>query len=302
MPNTRELKRRIKSVGSIRQITRAMQLVATSKMKRAQNLSLSADAYAYGALEILLNLTRTGQSIKNHRFWRENDNRKNLLILITTNRGFCGALNINLIVPIVAFLKNNGPTDVITIGKKGRGLSKKIGLQIIADFSNINDHFSVNEISPVARLAIKEFTNGNYGKVFIAFNEFVNTLIQKPVIRQILPVSIETFESIIEINPKAKKLFFEKNSNGSDSSQYIFELSAETVFEELVPHLLEIEFYKALLDSRAAEHSARMVAMKNATDKAGELIDDLKLTYNEARQSLITKEIAEISTGAMATK
>ncbi len=301
MPNTREIKRRIKSVSNIRQITKAMQLVATSKMKRAQNLSVNADAYAYGALEILINLTKAGAEIVNHHFWKDNGNNRNVLIFITTDRGFCGGLNVNLAGSVLKFVKDNNVSDVITVGKKGRGLMKKMGLNIIADFSNLEDHFSVKEISPIIYLAINEFNAGNYGRVFVAFSEFVNILVQKPTVRQILPVSLESFESIIETNPKAKKLFFEKNQTGRDNPQYFFEPSLTVVFEKLIPHLLEIEFYKALLDARAAEHSARMVAMKNATDKAGDLIDDLKLTYNEARQSLITKEIAEISTGAMAT-
>lgn len=304
MPNTLDLKRRLKSVGNIRQITRAMQLVATSKMRKAEERARNADAYAYGALEILENITKITKSSLNHLYWRRNDSRKICLILVSGNRGFCGGLNLNLFAKTLDSIKmrkeKGFEVEVITVGKKGRNFARKLNLKIIADFSELGDYFTVREITPIARIATQEFRNGNYESVVIAFNQFVNILTQKPMIREILPISVEAFEVVAEIDPKTKK-FFIPNGDKEVQSQYIFEPSVETAIETLVPHLLEIEILKSILESHASEHSARMVAMKNASDKAGELIDDLHLTYNQARQAGITKEIAEISSGAMAT-
>lgn len=300
--NTRDIKRRIKSVGNIKQITRAMQLVATSKMRRAQKRSADADAYAYGALEILEHLTRNAEGLGEHPFWKEHQLRKIGLIVVTSDRGFCGGFNVTLLNSVLQFIKEvkarGEEVEAVTIGKKGRAFMQRIGVPIVADFT-MGDYFTINSIGPIARIATEDFKQGVYRSVFLAFNQFINTLIQRPVIRKVLPLDIPMFKAIAEIDEKAEKFFFKEETR---EAKYIFEPASEAVFSALVPHLLEVEIYKALLESGASEHSARMVAMKNSTDKAGELIDDLRLAYNQARQAGITKEIAEISSGAMATK
>lgn len=301
MPNTRDIKRRIKSVGNIKQITRAMQLVATSKMKRAEEKSREADAYAYGALEILENITKVKNSEIRHPYWIGNNSPKTCLIIFSADRGFCGGLNVNLFNSIASFLKKRTKeeVEVITVGKKGINFARRLGLNIIADFSGLGDHFSIKEITPITHLSTEDYKKEKFGHVFVAFNQFINILVQKPIIRQILPFTLESFCALAEIDQKARKFFIP--SNGNNQAKYLFEPSLEFVFEKFIPHLLEIGIYKIILESRASEHSARMVAMKNATDKAGELIDDLHLSYNQARQASITKEIAEISSGAIIT-
>lgn len=300
--NTRDIKRRIKSVGNIKQITRAMQLVATSKMRRAQKRSVDADAYAYGALEILEHLTKNSEGISGHQFWREQQSEKIALIVITSDRGFCGGFNVTLLSAILRFIKDararNEDVSAVTIGRKGRAFMQRLGVPIIADFT-LGDYFTINSIGPIAKIATEDFREGVYKSVFMAFNQFINTLIQKPVIRKVLPLDIFMFKAIAEIDQKAEAFFFKESDRGA---KYIFEPAPEQVFSTLVPHLIEVEIYKALLESGASEHSARMVAMKNSTDKAGELIDDLRLVYNQARQAGITKEIAEISSGAVAAR
>ena len=295
MPSgTRDLQRRIKSIGNIRQITRAMQLVATAKMKKSQKKAKDADPYAAGALEILENLTRI-ERIIDHPYWLEQKGNSIALILITSNRGFCGGLNITLFNQVLSFIKdqqNKGKKiSIATVGRKGQNFIKKLNLNIMADFSGLGDHFLLQEIAPLARIATEDYRKGLFQKIYIAYTQFINTLSQKPIIRQILPLELKIFKDIAEIGSKSQTI--------AASPKYLYEPNANEVFEKLIPHLLEVEIYKALLDARASEHSARMAAMKNATEQAADLMDDLKFTYNQFRQSSITNEIAEISSGVM---
>lgn len=312
--NTREIKHRVKSVKNIRQITRAMQLVATSKMRRAEQKARGADAYAYGALGILNRLTNAAVEVREHRYWRETaENKTVALILITTNRGFCGGLNVALFGKTAAFaeeMQSRGlDLAVVTVGRKGRAFARRLGLRIVADFSEKSAGAAIRDIAPIAHIATSEFGEGAYGAVYVAYNQFINTLVQKPTIGKILPMSAELFREITETNDRAREALFRKDTFGGKNSPpdsaekqaYLFEPDPVKVFEELVPELIRIEIYKAVLEAEASEHSARMVAMKNATDKAGDLISDLQLVYNQARQASITREIAEISGGAMAT-
>lgn len=297
MPSgTRDLQRRIKSIGNIRQITRAMQLVATAKMKKSQKRARDADAYAKGALEILENLTRI-EKIIDYPYWLEQKGNSTALILITSDRGFCGGLNIALFNQVLSFIKDRQSKgqkiSIITVGRKGQNFIKKLGLDIMADFSGLGDHFLLQEITPLARIATEDYRKGIFQKIYIAYTEFINTLSQKPVIKQILPLEIKIFKEIAEIESK--------NQTAAAYPKYLYEPNASAVFEKLIPHLLEVEIYKALLEARASEHSARMAAMKNATEQAEELTENLKFTYNQFRQDSITREIAEISSGAMNT-
>jgi F-type H+-transporting ATPase subunit gamma len=304
MSSTREIKRRIKSVGNIKQITRAMQLVATSKMKRAQKRSTDADAYAYGARDMLRHITHGSRDVLTHPYWSENVNSNTVgVILISTNRGFCGGMNVFLASEVIKevekFKKKGFSTKAISMGTKGRELVKKSGVEIVADFSDIGDHFTLRDIAPITRIVTEEYKKGAYRSINIAFTQFVNILNQKPIIRQILPITLESFEDVIEYDNKKGET--NTKDETKSTAKYIFEPNIETTFVKLIPHLIEIQIYKAILENHASEHSARMVAMKNATEKAGELIDDLTLAYNQVRQAGITSEIAEISSGAMAT-
>lgn len=311
--NTRDIKRRIKSVTSTRQITRAMQLVATSKMKKAQKRSQEANPYAQGVFSILKHLTRHLAGSHVHPFWEQaSANAKVGLILISADRGFCGGLNINLFNAIMPLIKTHQhEMDIVSVGKKGRDFARRMGMPISADFSGIGDHFIMHEVTPIAHVATQGFLHQEYREVYIAYTDFVNTIVQRPVVRKLLPIDVTTFEQIAEVtsspSPNPPAGGGEGGVRSADKGReevradYIFEPSPEVVFEQLIPYLVEVLVYKALLDSRASEHSSRMVAMKNATDRAGEMIGDLQLAYNQARQAGITREIAEISAGAMAT-
>jgi F-type H+-transporting ATPase subunit gamma len=204
-----------KSVGNIKQITRAMQLVATSKMKRAQKKAIDTDPFAYGALEILENLTRVFQNTKEYPYWENRKGVKVGLILITSDRGFCGGLNVLLLNNVLRFIREQealGYTvSAVTIGKKGRNFMRRIGKTLDADFS-VGDHFAAHQVGPIRQNVIKNFAQSLYKSVYIAYNQFVNTLIQKPIIQQILPFTIEIFKKIAEIDVKAKKNFLPDSS------------------------------------------------------------------------------------------
>ena len=295
--NTREIKRRIKSVKNIGQITRAMQLVAASKMKRAEKRSKDSNAYAKGALEILQNVTQGLLGMgEGHALFEKKATGRVAVLFISTDRGFCGGLNILLWSRMFAKIKEwkgeGKEIDVISVGKKGCALAKKSGLKIVADFTGIGERVSVDEVRPIAKVVMEEFEKGMYEEVWIAYSQFVNILLQKPVTRELLPVEEKVFEEIVGAEANGKK---------REKATYIFEPGAEQVLKSLIPYLVQIEIYKAFLEAQASEHSARMVAMKNATDKSGELMGDLQLAYNQARQAGITREIAEISSGAAAT-
>ena len=271
--NTRDIKRRVKSVTNTRQITRAMQLVATSKMKKAQKRSQDANPYAQGAFNILKHLTQHLARSHFHPFWEQaTANAKVGLILISADRGFCGGLNINLFNAVLPMIKDyQHDLDIVSVGKK-----RRMGMQISADFSGLGDHFTMDEVTPIAHVATQGFLNQEYREVYIAYTDFVNTILQRPVVRKLLPIDIAAFEQIAEVASSPSPL----QGEGGVRSDYIFEPSPEIVFENLIPYLVEVSVYKALLDSRASEHSARMIAMKNATDRAGEMIGDLQLAYN----------------------
>ncbi len=298
--NTRDIKRRTKSVTNTRQITRAMQLVATSKMKKAQKRSQDAHPYAEGALNALQNLTSHFAQNAIHPFWEHNGKSQKIgLILISSDRGFCGGLNVNLFHKILPFVKNQqaqgNEVEVVTVGKKGRDFVRRLGLPVIADFSGLYDHFTISEITPIAHIATTDFVDKVYSKIYLAYTDFINVISQAPMLHQILPIDIEVYQQIAKVGTLS-----DNGMAGALRSDYIFEPTPEIVFKNLIPYLIEVLVYKAILDSRASEHSARMVAMKNATDRAGEMIADLQLEYNQARQAGITREIAEISAGAMA--
>jgi F-type H+-transporting ATPase subunit gamma len=293
----REIKRRIKSVGNIRQITRALQLVATAKMKKSQKRARDGRFFANAALEILENLA--GQKeVQEHILFQKFPAPAQLAILITTNRGFCGGLNVAVLSLFSEFktaLKKEGKElAVITIGKKGGNFAKKTGIKIVADFSTNSEQLSASHIGAIARIATDEFLQKNYNAAHIFYTHFISTISQATRRVQLLPLD----KNIIA---KQREKTVKKEQAQPIKLPYLYEPTIKTVFEKLIPYLIEVNLYNAFVDSQASEHSARMVAMKNATEQAGELIDDLRFSYNQARQANITREIAEISSGALAS-
>jgi F-type H+-transporting ATPase subunit gamma len=287
LATTRAISRRIKSVRNISQVTRAMQMVAASKMRRAQQATLASRAYADKAREILSYLAaQPGRNKVLHPLLEERSQIKNtLLIVMASDRGLCGAYNMNILRATFDFIKRaETPVQVITIGKRGRDFIVRSGKSIIADFTGLNDKPTVLQIAPIVKIAIEEFETGQVDRVDIAFTSFVNVLVQRPQIRQLLPLAAPA-EPV-----------------DAAHAVYLYEPDPETILNTVLPRLTELQIYQALLESVASEHSARMVAMRNATDNAIELIDGLTLAMNKARQTSITKEMLDIVGGANALR
>lgn len=290
MASTKEIKRRIKSVKSTKKITKAMELIAASKMKRAVSQTLASRLYSNYSWEILTSLSERLDDVT-HKYFTENDKaEKNLLVLITSNRGLCGGYNSQIIKRAIGMLKESVPFDVITVGKKGDNAMRRTGQNVVATFIDMPSNIGLRDIIPLSTMLTGEFKNEKYKKIYIAYTDFVSALSQKPKIRKVLPISKEELkESIEEATDEKLK--------DKTEVPYLFEGDTNTLLESLSEKLIRMQIYQMLLESNASMQSAQMVAMKNASEAAGEMIDDLTLVFNKARQAGITREISEISAG-----
>jgi len=300
MASTKEIKRRIKSVKNTKKITKAMELVAASKMKRAVSSTLASRLYAEYSWEILTSIARNTEKIT-HPLFLEREVKNILLLLITSNRGLCGAYNTQIIKKVLFLLKKeneNIKIDIITIGKKGDMMMRRIGKNIIATFFELPSNVSLFDIIPISALAIEEYNLGHYDKILVAYTDFVSALSQKPNIKQVIPVSKTSLKELIDtLGDDLKDKNEEHNRPISKTTDYLFEGDQDLLIGSLAEKLTRMQIYQMFLESNASEQSSRMVAMKNASEAAGEMIDDLTLVFNKARQSNITREISEISAG-----
>ena len=308
MASTKEIKRRIKSVKSTKKITKAMELVAASKMKRAVSSTLASRLYAEYSWEILTSIAKNTEKIT-HPLFIEREVKNILLFLITSNRGLCGAYNTQIIRKVLFLLKNeneNIKIDIVTIGKKGDIMMRRIGKNIIASFFELPSNVSLFHVVPISELAINEYNLFHYDKVLVAYTDFISALSQKPNIRQVIPISKTSLKELIDtlgddLKNKSKEpthnTFSIADAGGEKVIDYLFEGDQNIFIKELAEKLTRIQIYQMILESNASEQSSRMVAMKNASEAAGEMIDDLTLIFNKARQSNITREISEISAG-----
>ena len=300
MASTKEIKRRIKSVKNTKKITKAMELVAASKMKRAVSSTLASRLYAEYSWEVLTSIARNTEKIT-HPLFLEREVKNILLLLITSDRGLCGAYNTQIIKKVLFLLKKeneNIKIDIITIGKKGDMMMRRVGRNIIASFFELPSNISLSDIVPISELAINEYNLNHYDKVLIAYTDFISALSQKPNIRQIIPVSKTSLKELIDTFGDNLRNKDEKPASQTDRvTDYLFEGDQDLLIGSLAEKLTRMQIYQMLLESNASEQSSRMVAMKNASEAAGEMIDDLTLIFNKARQSNITREISEISAG-----
>lgn len=317
--STRLIRHRIKSVGNTKKITKAMELVSASKMRRAVNSVLSSRAYATLAWETLMALSKLTDSSLHPLLARREQVKKILVILIASDRGLCGGFNAQVLreaVKKIKFLESvegqKPQIEFVTLGKKGQDAAKRFGWKVVATFNGLTAVPSAEALRPVATMAIDDFKKTVYDKVFIAYTDFISSLKQAPRFREILPFTkIDDLAEKIKVNKGQAPLqdiseeeitekHFALDENLLYSYQYVFEPSPAIVLEAILPRLVEVQIYQALLESSASEHSARMMAMKNATEAANDMIDDLTFTFNQARQAVITREIAEISAGKAA--
>lgn len=291
MANERRIKRRIRSAKNIEQITKAMQMVAASKMRRAQANAVSGKPYAEKIAEITTLLV-DGIDPQKHPLLKANTTGKRLIILVTTNKGLCGGLNTSLF----RFLSHAFPVNdqkesmFISIGKKGEGFLVRQHLSLVADFSATVPFYK--NIPALTKLVTDGYIQGEYRQVSIVYNGFVSPLVQRPAIKHILPITAFTIQTDKE--PSANAL--------PKTTEFVMEPSIDAILEALLFHYVENQIRDALLQAEASEHSARMFTMKNATENAKELIRVLTLEYNKARQEKITYEIADIITARVAVE
>ena len=282
MASQRDIRRRIGSVKNIKQITRAMQFVAASKLKRAQDATLAARPYSEKLDEVLADLAAVLDG-GDHPLLAEPQSTRRSIVLITTDRPLSGPLNTNIVRFVSRDIVDNpGDVALITVGRKGRDAMRRSGLPLEAHFATFGDRPTFADVLPLARLVTDDFLAGTYGRVDIVYSHWVSTLVQRPTALTILP-----------IQPA-------RDTDGIPGNQFIFEPSASAVLEQLLPRYVATRLFQAVLEAKASEESSRMVAMKNATENAEELIEDLTLSYNKVRQANITREMIEIASGANA--
>jgi len=285
MPSQREIRRRIGSAKNIKQITRAMQFVAASKLRRAQESTLAARPYRETLDEVIRDLAavlgKTDHPLLADRDLGGEHNR--LIVIMTSDRGLAGALNTNTIRFVAREITEHpGDLKVATVGRKGRDAMRRARVPIAAHFEGFGDRPAFSDVLPLARLVTDDFVAGTYDRVDVVYSRFVSTLVQKPVIERLLPVEPS------------------EDTHGIPGNQFLFEPSPETFLRSLLPRYVATRLFQAVLESKASEESSRMVAMKNATENAQELIEDLTLSYNKVRQANITREMVEIASGAQA--
>jgi F-type H+-transporting ATPase subunit gamma len=291
MPSTRDIRRRIKSVKNTAQITKAMQLVAAAKMKKAQDQAANGRSYAELLNKILVSLKESAEEGV-HPYFSAGKGDRTLVVVIATDKGLCGALNTNLLKKVIQS-KLGDEVDFVTIGRKATQALSRLRRNLLADFP-IRDPARFAEVRAVGRFLQEKYLTGDYQKVLIAFNNFINTVSQVPTVEQLLPVNPVTLGGKRNFDEKAREVV------ASELPQYTFEPAAAAVFETVLPQYVNGTLYQMVLEARASEHSSRMVAMKNATDNAKQILKDLTLEYNKVRQAAITNELLEITTAKMA--
>ena len=294
MAGTKEIKRRIKSVKNTKKITKAMELVSASKMKRAISATLASRPYSGYSWEILQSLSEHVEESSNPLL-QIREVKKTLVILVTSNRSLCGGYNSQVTRKTLSFLRSHEgeAIDFVSVGSKGETSLRRLGQNIIASFNDISDKPKLSDVYPIANFVIDAYKKAQYDKVVVAYTDFVSALTQTPRIHTLLPVKKDELKEEIteEVNRN------EKSDLKTEKVDYTFEPNYEELMGIIVEKIAKMRVFQMILESSASEHSARMLAMKNASDAAGEMIDELTLAFNKARQGSITQEISEISAG-----
>jgi len=294
MANLKDIRTRIASVKSTQQVTSAMKMVSAAKLRKAQDAIHMMRPYAEKLNEILTSVSSNLDSSIDNKYAVRKDKEKILIVVITSNRGLCGGFNSNVVKRATELFyetfqeySQKGKVDVIAIGKKGVDGLKSKGIKVIKSYQDIYDVLNFTTVSEITQSFMEGYTAGIYDHIEVVYNQFKNAAVQNLITEQFLPVKAEEINEVQSVKGEMRK-------------DYIFEPSMQKIADIIIPQSLRIQFYKAILDSVASEHGARMTAMHKATDNAGVLIRELKLQYNQARQAAITNEILEIVSGANA--
>lgn len=305
MPSLIDIRRRIRAVKSTQQITKAMKMIAASRLRRAQQRIVNARPFAHQMLRVLNSLTtRVDPSI--HPLLALPEDRPNvptLLVVITADKGLCGSFNTNIIKTAATFMTERPAqeTALALVGRKGRDFFRRRGLDVRYERIHLFAQLKYTDAQPIARAAIDEFASGRVDGVYLVYNEFKSTLQQRVVLERLLPIPRlgETTITIAAPGIETTALATAE-AEGAPAVEYLYEPAPETIFNDLLPRHVEVQVYRALLESAAAEHAARMTAMDAATKNSAEMIDNLTLYMNKVRQAAITREIIEVVSGAEA--
>lgn len=295
--STKEIKGKIESVENIQQITRAMQLMSVSKMRRAVDRVAPTRRYADRAREILENLS-ADQNIT-HPLMEYGDGNAVLAVVVASDKGLCGSFNAKIQKRLEKFKEsaNESPVDVVAVGDHAAGSAEILECDLVGTFNEFNEHVSISDVSGIFELVRSEFHSGTYNRVVVIYSHYESALEFTPLVRQLLPVDPDNMGDTLDEVAEAAG---EETVSRESMSQYIFEPSESAVVSAVLPRFSQVRLFQALMESQASEHSARMFAMKNATENAEEVAEELEISYNRARQDAITREISEISAGANA--
>lgn len=307
MESLRTIKNRMRSIKNTSQITKAMEMVAASKMRRAQEFAINTRFYTIKSLELLANLGSRVKDVK-HFLLEKPQSDKVCFLAVASDKGLCGGFNSSVLSAVMAEAKKyeKGNIDIVAVGKRGADFLKNKGFNVVATFSGFGDYADISETSAVARFLLDCQKEGRYRDVFAFYNKFISTLKQKPMNHEIAPFNFEVLKEVAkEIIPESGRYSDLKNEflqTEGQNYEYIFEPSSEEVLKNILPNLFEIVVHYIILEANASEHSARMMAMKNASENTKDILKELNLSYNKARQANITRELSEISAGAEALK
>jgi len=283
----KEIRGKIKSVENTRKITKAMEMVAASKMRKAQERMRAARPYSDKIRNITANLSQANPEYT-HAFMESNDAKSTGFIVVSTDKGLCGGLNTNVLRILTARLKDlkaaGHDAQAVAIGNKGLGFLNRVGVKVVSHATHLGDKPHLDTLIGPVKVLLDAYSEGKVNAVYICYTKFINTMKQEPMVEQLLPLTADHLQA-------------DKNQHGWD---YIYEPDAQTVIDDLMVRYVEALVFQAVAENMASEQSARMVAMKSATDNAGSVIDELKLIYNKTRQAAITKELSEIVAGAAA--
>ncbi len=299
MANAKEIKRKIGSIQNTSKITKAMELISTVKMKKAQDLANSKKGFV---LEMMKIFSRIEEFLHDFPYFQKSDSKKTLAVMITSNKGLCGGYNVNVMKKVNEYVKENPEEQMeyITLGKKATQFVARTGNTLIADFSpEFTDNIESLFVKSVTQVIYDKYLTGDYGKVVIFYNYYVNSIKQLPMAREFLPIDDTAVKKYLEHVIDDEKLLESIQHNVAD---YIIEPSMEAIAMDVIPMILDMMFYDIILEAKASEHSARMVAMKAAKDNSKKIADMLTLEYNKARQSMITREVSEIVAGVESLK
>ncbi|HAT8179618.1 TPA: F0F1 ATP synthase subunit gamma [Legionella pneumophila] len=287
MAGAKEIRSKISSINKTRKITRAMEMVAASKMRKTQERMRASKPYANKIYEVIKHIARAASEYR-HPFMSERETKRIGIIVVTTDRGLCGGLNSNLFRETIRTIRNwqehGKEVDIAVIGRKGQAFFRRVGGNILGSIDHLGDTPSINDFIGVVKIMLDAYYNGTIDSLHIVYNEFINTMTQKPFVKQLLPL------------PKSEE---DKKTLGHHWD-YIYEPEAKELLDEILERYIELQVYQAVVENIACEQAAKMIAMKSATDNAGDLIKEFQLAYNKARQAAITQELAEIVGGAAA--